>query len=239
MGCHRQTNSQPLPRRPCWITELFLPTEFLTLKATTKKRFTYLTPQGGKSSNKNPKYGFNASQGSVFFTFHPPSRGPQCGAIWITPLSPDDGSSLVHILKQILYFLFLFYFLCLPFVTPRRSEWTGSISSALGDRWGGGNTGVSRTRVGCVVVSFTAQHLFLIPPILCCCFWLGGRRKMWDMGYEDEHLLVRHYPWVNNPLRAWAQCRRPQEPITFFLGTGDETARASIDLVCLFWLGSY
>jgi hypothetical protein len=39
---------------------------------------------------------------------------------------------------------------------------------------------------------------------------------MWDMGYEDEHLLVRHYPWVNNPLRAWAQCRRPQELITFF-----------------------
>jgi hypothetical protein len=39
---------------------------------------------------------------------------------------------------------------------------------------------------------------------------------MWDMGYEDEHLLVRHYPWVNNPLRAWAHCRRPQELITFF-----------------------
>ncbi|KAH6631535.1 hypothetical protein F5144DRAFT_221667 [Chaetomium tenue] len=74
---------------------------------------------------------------------------------------------------------------------------------------------VSWTRVGCVVVSFAAQHLFLIPPVLCC-FWLGGRRKMWDMGYEDEHLLVRHYPWVNNPLRAWAQCRRPQELITFF-----------------------
>lgn len=59
-------------------------------------------------------------------------------------------------------------------------------------------------------------NFFLIPPILCCCFWMGGRRKMWDMGYEDEHLLVRHYPWVNNPLRAWAQCRRPQELITFF-----------------------
>jgi hypothetical protein len=42
---------------------------------------------------------------------------------------------------------------------------------------------------------------------------------MWDMGYEDEHLLVRHYPWVNNPLRAWAQCRRPQELITLFSST--------------------
>jgi hypothetical protein len=104
-------------------------------KATTKKRFTYLTPQGGMSIATKPKYGFNAAQGSVLFPSA--SRGPQRGAIWITPRSPDDGSSLVHIFKTNSVFFILFYFFCFPFVMPRRSGRTGSISSALGDRWGG------------------------------------------------------------------------------------------------------
>jgi hypothetical protein len=100
------------------------------LKATTKKRFTYLTPQGGMSIATKPKYGFNAAPRFCFISIRQPRT--QRGAIWTTPRSLDDGSSLVHILKQILYFLFSFVSFVFPFVTPRRSEWTGSISSALG-----------------------------------------------------------------------------------------------------------
>ena len=114
MGCprrsldhhdRRQTNKQINNQYPSAVLDhqFFLSTEVPHPKATTKKRFTYLTPQGGMSIATKPKYGFNAAQGAVLFPSA--SRGPRRGAIWITPRSPDDGSSLVHILRQTLYFL--------------------------------------------------------------------------------------------------------------------------------------
>lgn len=95
----------------------------------------------------------------VLFYFHPSAEDPNA-----EPFGLRHGHRMTDLLLSISFktnsVFFFFCSFCFPFVTPRRSEWTGSISSALGDRWGGGNTGVSRTRVGCVVVFFHSSTFF-------------------------------------------------------------------------------
>jgi hypothetical protein len=172
--------NKSIPRRPCWITNFLSTGVPHTPRPRRRNVSPTRLPKEGCRLQQNQSMDLMLRKGSVLF----PSagRGPQRGAIWTTPRFPDDGSSTVHILKQILYFLFS----SISFVFPLSRQGARNGLGAYLRRWG---------QVGGRIQEFPGAG---------------------SVASSFPFTVVRHYPWVNNPLRAWAQCRRPQELITFF-----------------------
>jgi hypothetical protein len=94
-----------------------------------------------------------------FFIRHP--EDTQCGAIWTTPQSPDDGSFSCPYLETNSVSFYFILFPLFPFCHAKALglDW-GALSSALGDRPGGEYRSSLDTGVGCVVFSLSQLNIF-------------------------------------------------------------------------------